>query len=57
MHKISGTDTAFPVVALANVYKSFGALKVLNGVDFEVNRGEVLALIGRSGSGKSTALR
>jgi polar amino acid transport system ATP-binding protein len=39
------------------VYKSFGALKVLNGVDFEVNRGEVLALIGRSGSGKSTALR
>jgi len=46
-----------PVVSLKNVHKSFGSLKVLNGVSFEVGRGEVLALIGRSGSGKSTALR
>jgi polar amino acid transport system ATP-binding protein len=57
MHKISRTDTASSVVALANVHKSFGANKVLNGVDFEVDRGEVLVIIGRSGSGKSTALR
>jgi polar amino acid transport system ATP-binding protein len=46
-----------PVVALRDVHKSFGTLKVLDGVDFEVARGEVTALIGRSGSGKSTALR
>jgi polar amino acid transport system ATP-binding protein len=46
-----------PVVTLKSVHKSFGSLKVLDGVSFEVNRGEVLALIGRSGSGKSTALR
>ncbi len=57
MHKITRTDTASPIVGLSSVHKSFGALKVLDGVSFEVNRGEVLALIGRSGSGKSTALR
>ncbi|MVT52197.1 ATP-binding cassette domain-containing protein [Bradyrhizobium yuanmingense] len=46
-----------PIVSLHNVQKSFGALRVLDGVSFAVARGEVLALIGRSGSGKSTALR
>ncbi|WP_314950123.1 amino acid ABC transporter ATP-binding protein [Bradyrhizobium cosmicum] len=46
-----------PIVSLRNVQKSFGSLRVLDGVSFSVARGEVLALIGRSGSGKSTALR
>ena len=46
-----------PVVSLRDVQKSFGSLKVLDGVSFAVERGEVLAIIGRSGSGKSTALR
>ena len=45
------------VIQLENVHKSFGALKVLDGVSFSVNKGEVFAIIGRSGSGKSTALR
>jgi polar amino acid transport system ATP-binding protein len=45
------------VIRLENVHKSFGALKVLDGVSFSVNKGEVFAIIGRSGSGKSTALR
>jgi polar amino acid transport system ATP-binding protein len=46
-----------PIVKLDNVYKSFGANQVLEGVSFEVARGEMVAIIGASGSGKSTALR
>jgi polar amino acid transport system ATP-binding protein len=57
MHKTLNAAPQMPVVTLKSVHKSFGSLKVLDGVSFEVNRGEVLALIGRSGSGKSTALR
>ena len=45
------------IVKVKDVHKSFGSLKVLDGVSFNVTRGQVLALIGRSGSGKSTLLR
>jgi polar amino acid transport system ATP-binding protein len=44
-------------VQVSHVSKSYGALAVLNDVSFAVDRGEVVVLIGRSGSGKSTALR
>jgi polar amino acid transport system ATP-binding protein len=46
-----------PVVELEQVHKRFGQNHVLRGVSFSVNRGEVVAIIGKSGSGKSTALR
>jgi polar amino acid transport system ATP-binding protein len=45
------------IVSVEDVHKRFGELEVLSGVTFEVARGQVLAIIGRSGSGKSTMLR
>ena len=44
-------------VDVIDLYKSFGDLKVLNGINFQVEDGEVVCLIGPSGSGKSTILR
>jgi polar amino acid transport system ATP-binding protein len=46
-----------PIVKLTEVHKSFGGNHVLRGVSFSVGKGEMVALIGASGSGKSTALR
>jgi polar amino acid transport system ATP-binding protein len=45
------------VVELKDVHKRFGPVRVLKGVSMQVERGGVTAIIGRSGSGKSTALR
>jgi phospholipid/cholesterol/gamma-HCH transport system ATP-binding protein len=45
------------VVAVDNLHKSFGIHKVLNGVSLTVARGETLAVLGRSGTGKSVMLR
>jgi polar amino acid transport system ATP-binding protein len=46
-----------PALRLEGIWKSFGALDVLQGIDLEVAEHEVIALIGASGSGKSTLLR
>ena len=43
-----------PMVKAEAVHKSFGRLEVLKGIDLEVQRGEVMCLLGPSGSGKST---
>ena len=48
---------ATPTVRAVGVRKHFGSLEVLKGVDLEINRGEVVCLLGASGSGKSTLLR
>jgi len=46
-----------PVVAVEDLRKSFGSQMVLNGVSLAVRRGETLAVLGRSGTGKSVLLR
>ena len=46
-----------PIIKIEQLEKSFGDLHVLKGIDLEVNRGEVVCIIGASGSGKSTLLR
>ena len=46
-----------PLLRLRNIRKNFGRLEVLKGIDLDVRSGEVVSVIGASGSGKSTFLR
>jgi phospholipid/cholesterol/gamma-HCH transport system ATP-binding protein len=46
-----------PAVALQGLHKSFGAQNILDGIDLMVKRGETLAMLGRSGTGKSVLLK
>lgn len=45
------------VLKVTNLCKSFGKTEVLKGINFDLNKGEVLSIIGSSGSGKTTLLR
>ncbi|SCY01787.1 ABC transporter ATP-binding protein [Microvirga guangxiensis] len=46
-----------PAVSVANLRKSFGSLEVLKGISLKANEGDVISILGASGSGKSTMLR
>lgn len=46
-----------PMIAFRDVWKNYGRLDVLKGIDLEIPKGSVTCLIGPSGSGKSTLLR
>ena len=49
--------SVLPILEVHDVSKAFGALRAVDGVSLTVEKGEIIAIIGRSGSGKSTMLR
>ena len=50
-------EAAPPLLTLRDVSKRFGVVQALAGVDLDVRAGEVLALVGENGAGKSTMMR
>src|SRR5436305_12589332 len=52
-----GRPNGMPLLQLRGIRKNFGAVEALKGVDFEVFPGEVVALVGDNGAGKSTMVK
>ena len=48
---------AGPAIIVKNLHKSFGRQTVLNGIDLKIGKGETVAVLGRSGTGKSVLLK
>src|SRR5690242_4079693 len=57
MDTLDTSASAFPLVRLSHVSKSFGPVQVLKDVTLEMYRGEVLCLAGENGAGKSTLIK
>ena len=48
------SESTAPILSLSGIRKSFGPTEVLHGIDMDVHAGEVVALLGENGAGKST---
>lgn len=54
---IQKNDASSPVIRIKDVFKSFGSQQVLSGINFHVNKGENLVILGKSGTGKSVLIK
>lgn len=54
---MNSSESAPTVISIKDLKKSFGALSVLNGIDIDLKKGENVAVLGRSGSGKSVLIK
>src|SRR5207248_635385 len=54
---VSAENNGAPMIAVRSLVKQIGPQEILRGVDLELGRGETLAIIGRSGGGKSVLLK
>ncbi len=57
LHPDQQIDRSAPAIQVRQLHKSYGDNEVLKGIDFHVDKGQVVCVIGPSGSGKSTLLR
>ncbi len=51
------TDRALPLLNARGIEKHFGAVRALNGIDLDITRGQVTALVGDNGAGKSVLIK
>lgn len=56
-HKQAQIDNSQTVISIRGLFKSFGDLKVLRGIDLDLRKGENVVVLGRSGSGKSVLIK
>jgi phospholipid/cholesterol/gamma-HCH transport system ATP-binding protein len=56
-NKIPPVEIGNPVISICNLHKSFGALEVLKGIDLVLHKGENVAVLGKSGTGKSVLIK
>ena len=52
----AGTSASLPIVKVEKLSKTFGTLKAVDGISFEIEEGEIFGLLGPNGAGKTTTI-